>query len=128
MKHLLFWFIRIVPAVILFQTLFFKFSAAPESVAIFTKLGIEPIGRIGTGIIELVAAILLVIPNKSLYGAFIGFGTMIGAIASHLFILGIETNNDKGFLFILACITALFCLIVLYQEREKINYLVKKIV
>ncbi|UGS22870.1 DoxX family protein [Flavobacterium channae] len=116
-----------MPAIILFQTLFFKFSAAPESVAIFSKLGIEPIGRIGTGIIELVAAILLIIPKKSFYGAFIGFGTMVGAIASHLFILGIETNNDKGFLFILACTTALFCLIVLYQEREKINYLVKKL-
>ena len=68
MKVLFYWIIRIIPAVIMLQTLFFKFSAAPESVAIFSKLGMEPYGRIGTGIIELIAAVLILIPNKSKFG------------------------------------------------------------
>ncbi len=103
------------------QTLFFKFSAAPESVAIFSKLGMEPYGRIGTGIIELIAAVLILIPNKSKFGALLGFGTMTGAIASHILVLGIEVNNDGGQLFILALITLVACATVLFEERNKFS-------
>ena len=42
--------LRLVPAIILLQTLYFKFSAAPESVFIFEQLGLEPWGRIGLGV------------------------------------------------------------------------------
>ena len=121
MKVLFYWIIRIIPAVIILQTLFFKFSAAPESVAIFSKLGMEPYGRIGTGIIELIAAVLILIPNKSKFGALLGFGTMTGAIASHILVLGIEVNNDGGKLFILALITLVACAIVLFEERNKFS-------
>ena len=121
MKVLFYWIIRIFPAVIMLQTLFFKFSAAPESVAIFSKLGMEPFGRIGTGIIELIAAVLILIPNKSKFGALLGFGTMTGAIASHILVLGIEVNNDGGQLFILALITLVACAIVLFEERNKFS-------
>ena len=121
MKVLFYWIIRIFPAVIMLQTLFFKFSAAPESVAIFSKLGMEPFGRIGTGIIELIAAVLILIPNKSKFGALLGFGTMTGAIASHILVLGIEVNNDGGKLFILALITLVACAIVLFEERNKFS-------
>ncbi len=121
MKVLFYWIIRIIPAVIMLQTLFFKFSAAPESVAIFSKLGMEPYGRIGTGIIELIAAVLILIPNKSKFGALLGFGTMTGAIASHILVLGIEVNNDGGQLFILALITLVACATVLFEERNKFS-------
>ena len=121
MKVLFYWIIRIVPALIMLQTLFFKFSAAPESVAIFSKLGMEPYGRIGIGIIELIAAVLILIPNKSKFGALLGFGTMAGAIASHLFVLGIQVNDDGGKLFILALITLIACAIVLFEERNKFS-------
>ena len=121
MKLVIFWIIRIIPSIIMLQTLFFKFSAAEESVAIFSTLGIEPYGRIGTGIIELIASILLLIPSFSRIGALIGFGTMFGAIFSHLFILGIEVNNDSGQLFILALITLIGCGLVLFEERNKFS-------
>ena len=90
MKHPLFiWAIKLLAVIILLQTLYFKFTAAEESVYIFSTLGAEPYGRIGSGIIELVASILILIPRTTLLGALLGLGTMFGAITSHLFILGI---------------------------------------
>ena len=90
------WICRIVAAVILLQTLFFKFSAAPESVYIFTKVGIEPWGRIGSGIVELIAAILLFVPGLTWLGCGACPGVIGGAIVSHLTLLGIEVQGDHG--------------------------------
>lgn len=92
-------------AVILIQTLYFKFSGSAESVYIFEKLGIEPVGRIGSGITELLASILLFIDKTKFYAAVTAAGTMFVAIISHLFVLGIEVMHDGGTLFILAVIT-----------------------
>src|SRR6201987_3330480 len=96
------WICRIAAAVILLQTLFFKFTGAPESVYIFTKVGLEPWGRIGSGIIELIAAILLLVPRFTWLGAIIAIGVIGGAIMSHLTVLGIVVMDDGGLLFILA--------------------------
>ena len=117
---LFFWIIRLVVAVILLQTLYFKFTASEESIYIFSALGIEPYGRIGTGIAELITAILILIPRTSLLGALLGFGLMVGAIFAHLFVLGIEVKNDGGTLFILALITFLCCVILVIIEKNKV--------
>src|ERR1700757_5134045 len=98
------WVLRITAAVILLQTLFFKFTAAPESVYIFTKVGAEPWGQIGSGIVELIAAILLLIPRYSWLGSLLAMGMMAGALATHLTVLGIEVQGDKGLLFGLALV------------------------
>ncbi|MEL6867255.1 MAG: DoxX family protein [Bacteroidota bacterium] len=119
-KNILNKALRIIPAVILLQTLFFKFTAAPESVAIFTQLGAEPYGRIGSGVIELIAAILLFIPRYAWLGAAVAFGTISGAILSHLFVLGIEVDGDGGTLFMLAIVVFITSAIVLWQERYDI--------
>src|SRR5436305_12282036 len=87
--RILSWALRGTAAVILAQTLFFKFSAAKESVYIFSTLGLEPWGRIGSGVIELIAAILLLIPRTVVFGALISLGVISGAIVSHLTKLGI---------------------------------------
>jgi uncharacterized membrane protein YphA (DoxX/SURF4 family) len=79
------WIFRVVAAVILLQTLYFKFTGAQESIYIFTTLGIEPYGRFASGIVELIASILILIPRTTLLGSLIGLGVMAGAIASHLF-------------------------------------------
>lgn len=115
-----FWVLRIVVALILVQTLYFKFTASEESVYIFSSLGIEPYGRIGTGIAELITAILILIPRTSLFGAVMGCGVMLGAIFAHFFVLGIEVKNDGGTLFILALITFLCCVILVFKERTKL--------
>ncbi len=125
MKKLFFWLPRLIAAVILLQTLYFKFGAAPESVHIFTELGVEPYGRIGTGIIELILAILLLIPKTSFYAAIGTLGVMAGAIFSHLLVLGINVN-DGGNLFMLAIIVTICSLIVIYQEREQLLSLKNK--
>lgn len=117
---LFFWMLRLTLAVILVQTLYFKFTASEESVYIFSSLGIEPYGRIGTGIAELITAVLILIPRTSLFGAIMGFGIMVGAIFAHLFVLGIEVKNDGGTLFILALITFLCCVILVFKDRTKV--------
>jgi DoxX-like family len=110
---------KIIAAIIMLQTLYFKFTAQPESVYIFSTLGIEPFGRIGSGIAELIASILLLVPRTSWIGAIMGIGVMAGAIASHLTILGIEVQDDGGQLFGMALVTFLCCAFVLLYERSK---------
>lgn len=113
------WVLRVVVAVILLQTLYFKFTAAPESVYIFSKLGVEPYGRIGTGILELIAAVLILVPRTSWIGALLGFGLMSGAIVSHVFVLGIEVQNDGGTLFLLALFVWISCIVLIYKDKSK---------
>jgi len=114
------WIFRIVASGILLQTLFFKFSGAEESIYIFSRLGIEPYGRIGSAIAELIVAILILIPRTTWIGALGGIGIMTGAVASHLFVLGIEVKNDGGLLFGLAVITLLSCSVLLYWDKNKL--------
>ena len=106
-KNVLLWICRIIASAILMQTLYFKFTGVNESVYIFSKVGMEPEGRYATGIAELVAAILLLIPRTSFFGALLAFFIMIGAIATHVLILGIEVEGDKGLLFTYAIIAAI---------------------
>lgn len=113
------WLFRILAAGILFQTLYFKFTGHPESVELFTKLGVEPWGRIGTGVMELITGILLLVPATVFYGALLGVGLMAGAILSHLMVLGIQSQGDGGTLFILALVTLVCCLITLYIFRKE---------
>lgn len=115
--------LKIVVAVILLQTLFFKFTGNPESVYIFSKLGAEPYGRIGSGIIELIASVLLFVDKTKFYAALTTMGIMFGAIVSHLFVLGIEVHHDGGTLFFLALITFLSSLILMYNYRKDIKFL-----
>jgi uncharacterized membrane protein YphA (DoxX/SURF4 family) len=98
------WIARVVVAIILVQTLFFKFTAAPESVYIFETVGQEPVGRIGSGVVELIASVLLFVPGLTAVGALLALGTMSGAIFFHLTKLGIVVQDDGGTLFALAVV------------------------
>lgn len=106
-------------SLILLQTLFFKFTGAEESVYIFTIVGMEPWGRIGVGVMELIASVLLLISAVSWLGAIIAVGLMAGAIGMHLTILGIEVQGDGGYLFFLALVVMICAAFVLWVEREK---------
>jgi hypothetical protein len=112
------WICRLVAAVILLQTLYFKFTGAPESVYIFTKVGLEPWGRIGSGVVELIAAVLILWPGLSWLGAGLALGVIGGAIMSHLTVLGVVVMNDGGLLFILAVIVAVCSAAVLWIHRH----------
>lgn len=119
------WVLRLTAAIIMLQTLYFKFSASPESIYIFSTLGVEPWGRIFTGVMELIAGMLLLVPRTTLLGAIMGFGIMMGAILSHIFILGFNVQNDGGQLFIMALVTAIACAILVYIFRKGIPNLLK---
>lgn len=114
------WILRITAAIILLQTLYFKFTGAPESVYIFTKVHAEPWGRIGSGIMELVASILLLTPRYTWLGSLLAAAATAGAILSHLTLLGIEVQGDKGLLFALAIIVFLASAINLFLHRKQI--------
>ena len=114
------WILQLAVAGILLQTLFFKFTGAEESVYIFTTLGLEPWGRIGSGIVELVASLLLLVPATAPLGAVLAMGTMAGAIVSHLTVLGIEVKGDGGLLFGLALAVFAGAAVVLAIRRGQI--------
>jgi len=122
------WVLQIVAAVILFQTLFFKFTGAEESVYIFTTLGMEPWGRIGSGVVELVAVVLLLVPRTVVVGALLALGVITGAIASHLTKLGIVVRDDGGLLFGLALVVFVSSLGILLIRRRRLAVLVRGVV
>ena len=119
--------LRIVIAVILIQTLRFKFTAHEDSIYIFETIGLEPYGRIGIGILELIASILLLIPKTVWAGALLTLGLIGGAIMMHLTQLGIVVKNDGGLLFITAITTFILSAIVLYMYRKEIPMCGKKL-
>ena len=123
-KTIFIWVLRILAAVILLQTLYFKFTAHPQSVKLFTILGMESWGRIGTGVFELIASILILIPRTTLLGALMGLGLMAGAIFFHLTKLGIIFDGDAG-LFTYAVITFVCCLLLIIIYRKNIPQLLK---
>ena len=108
---------RIAAAIILLQTLYFKFSGAPESVHIFSTLGVEPWGRLASGVAELMAAILLLTTRWNWLGAALAIGIMLGALGAHLTVLGIEVQGDGGLLFALALGVLLLATFVLVRSR-----------
>jgi len=116
------WLLRGIAAVILLQTLFFKFTGAKESVYIFTTLGMEPWGRIGSGVVELIASVLLLVPSTVVYGALLSLGVISGAIVSHLTKLGvaIPAVDDHGELFTLAVVVFLCSAATLVLHREEL--------
>jgi hypothetical protein len=114
------WLLQLLAAGILLQTLFFKFTGAEESVYIFKAVGAEPWGRIGSGVIELIASILLLTPSTVPFGALLVLGTMSGAILSHLTVLGIEVKGDGGLLFGLALTAFVASAIILAIRRAEI--------
>jgi putative oxidoreductase len=121
------WICRIIAAVIMLQTLFFKFSGAEESVYIFTVVGMEPWGRYAVGGMELIASVLILIPATSWVGAGLALGLMTGAIGMHLTILGINVMGDGGYLFFLALVVATCSAVVLYVQRATwLRFLVLK--
>jgi putative oxidoreductase len=126
-QRILSWLLQLLAALIMLQTLFFKFSASEESVYIFSTLGIEPWGRIGTGIAELIASILLLWPRTVSLGALMGIGIMTGALLSHLTVLGIEVKGDKGYLFYLCLTVLISCVILLLIHRQQLQQFLKRI-
>ncbi len=114
------WIIKLLAAGLMLQTLFFKFSGSEESVYIFTTVGIEPWGRIATGVFELIAAILILVPATTAFGALLAIGIMGGALLSHFTILGIEIKGDGGLLFAYALIVFICSTILLIQNKAQI--------
>ncbi len=124
MKKYLPLLLKIIAAIIMIQTLFFKFTGSQESIDLFTKVAgeNEQLMRIGTGVLELIASVLLFVPRKVWLGAGLTVGLMSGAVFSHLTKIGIEHNNDGGVLFMMAIITLLSGSILLFLNKKNIPF------
>ncbi len=126
-KRVLSWILRIIAALIMLQTLYYKFSATEESVYIFSKLGIEPWGRICTGIFELIASILLLLPTTITLGALLSILLMTGAIFAHFTKLGVVVENDNGLLFVYACAVLLCSILIMRLHKADLEDIIKKL-
>jgi uncharacterized membrane protein YphA (DoxX/SURF4 family) len=126
LQTLLFWIARLVAALILLQTLFFKFTGAPESIELFTRLGVEPWGRIGTGVLELIASALILIPSTVWVGSVLAVGLMGGALLSHIFVIGI-VRDDGGQLFFYAVIVLVCAVYSFWRSKEQIPLPIRKL-
>ncbi len=122
----LFWIARIIAAVILLQTLYFKFTGAEESIKLFSALGVEPWGRIGTGVIELIASVLILIPTTVWLGSMLAVGLMAGAIASHILVIGVM-RDDGGQLFLYAIIVFVCALFSFWRSKDQVPERIKKL-
>lgn len=120
------WVLRIVAAIILAQTLFFKFTGAEESKYIFSTLGLEPAGRYGSGFVELIAVVLLLMPRTAALGGLLGLGVISGALFAHLTQLGIEVKGDGGLLFYLALVVFVCCAGVVWLHKDQLLVLVRR--
>jgi len=125
MKNYLERITAIIAALLFLQSVYFKFIAAPGSIFIFTEIGIEPYGRILIGILELIVALLLIFRKTSLLGAILGLGFILGAIFTHLFVLGIEVQNDGGVLFGMAIVVLISCIINIAVQSQKLGQIIK---
>lgn len=121
------WVLRIIAALIMLQTLYFKFTGAEESVYIFSQLGMEPWGRIGTGVLELIASILILYPRTTFFGSVLAIGLMCGAIVAHLTKLGVSVKNDGGQLFIYALLVLISSVILAFIYRNDGLNLIKRV-
>lgn len=126
-KNIISWVLRLTVAIILLQTLYFKFTAHPDSVHIFSVLGLEPWGRISLGIVELITAILILIPKTKIIGMINSLGIILGAIFSHLLVLGVNVCNDGGSLFTLAIIVLIASTLFLVIHKTEVLTLIKSI-
>lgn len=125
--QIMYWIARLVAAIIMIQTLYFKFSGSSESVYIFSTVGMEPWGRIGIGVMELIASILLLVNSAAWVGAALALGLMLGAIGMHVTLLGIEVQGDGGYLFFLAVAVSLCSILVLAMNRNTITNLLSRV-
>lgn len=126
-KNIISWILRLTVAIILLQTLYFKFTAHPDSVHIFSALGVEPWGRISLGIIELITAILILIPKTKIIGMINSLGIILGAVFSHILVLGVNVGNDGGGLFTLAIIVLIASTSFLIMHKNEVLSLVRSI-
>jgi putative oxidoreductase len=125
-KNIISWILRITVAIILLQTLYFKFTAHPDSVHIFSALGVEPWGRIGLGIVELITGLLIFHPKTKIFAMTTSLGIILGAVFSHLLVLGINVADDGGELFGLAIIVLVCSTTYLILNKSEVFSLVKK--
>lgn len=119
------WVCRIIAAGIMVETLWFKFTGHPESVWIFSRMGMESWWRYGQGLWELAASILLFVPRLTWLGSLLSLGAMSAAVLSHLTVIGIEVQGDAGLLFAMGVTAWVASFIAVWLHQQSIPYVTR---
>jgi len=82
------WVLQIAAAGVFLMVGFLKLSGNAQLVGLFQAIGLGQWFRYLTGTLEVAGAILLLIPRTSGLGALMLVGVMVGAVMTHLFIVG----------------------------------------
>ena len=112
----LLWVTRLLAAGALGYASYLKMTDNPHDVALFQELKMEPIGRYLIGALEGLAALALLVPQSTVYGALLGLSVMLGAIIGHLTALGMDGIQN-------ALVVAACCVIVLFLRRHDAPFL-----
>jgi putative oxidoreductase len=86
--HIALWLTQVAVAGMFLLAGGLKLAGAPEMVGLFDAIGVGQWFRYVTGSIEVVSAVALLVPSLAPFGALLLVPTMVGAIATHLFIVG----------------------------------------
>jgi putative oxidoreductase len=86
--HVGLWILQIGAAGMFLMVGFFKLSGDPRMVGLFDAIGLGQWFRYVTGSLEVLGALLLLIPRLSGLGALLLMGVMLGAVPTHLFVVG----------------------------------------
>ena len=82
------WILQIGAAGMFLMVGFFKLSGDPQMVGLFDAIGLGQWFRYVNGSLEVLGAILLLFPRLSGLGALLLVGVMLGAVPTHLFVVG----------------------------------------
>lgn len=112
---------RLIASGILGFSAFLKLTAAPATVFIFQKLGMEPSGRFGVAVLEIIALVLILIPKTAWRGAILGCMMMFGAICMHLAMAQVTILGDHGLMFASAIVVFACCISVLVFHKAELE-------
>lgn len=119
-RILISWVFQVLVAGVLLTSAVAKFQGHPTSVESFEMLGMEPEGRYIVAGLEILAALLLLIPHGIAWGAILGWGVMTGALIAHGSKLGIS-----GILLpmtLMALFNWVFCTSILILRRDQVVF------
>jgi len=115
-QQIISWILQLCIIAMLAPAAYFKLTAHPESIAIFSQLGMEPAGRYIIGFLEAAACGLLLTPNSAAYGAILSLGIMLGAVIAHLTKIGFSDLFSYSSVALIVCAS-----VIIYLRRKQIK-------
>jgi len=101
------WLLRLLVAVVFLYEGFDKFGTRRLWIRIYTEIGIGQWFRYATGMIEIVGAVLLLVPRATPISVALLLCTLVGAFLVHVFILGVGVPHSVVVLLLFAAVSGI---------------------